>query len=96
MIEMSKSQVIKTAQEAAGAPITDTGSPEVQVSLLSWQISQLQVHLKQFPKDKTAHRRLLHNVDARRSMLRYLDRLSNARYDNLIKRLELRSQRRSS
>jgi small subunit ribosomal protein S15 len=69
---------------------TDTGSPEVQVALLSERISNLTEHLKTHAKDFHSHRGLLVLVGQRRSLLDYLKRKNIKRYEDLIGRLKLR------
>ena len=68
----------------------DTGSPEVQVSILSERISNLTEHLKIHSKDFHSRRGLLVMVGQRRRLLDYLKGKDNARYDSLIQRLGLR------
>jgi small subunit ribosomal protein S15 len=68
----------------------DTGSPEVQVALMSERISNLTEHLKTHAKDFHSRRGLLMLVGQRRSLLDYLKRKNAARYQDLIKRLNLR------
>ncbi len=68
----------------------DTGSPEVQVSILSERISNLTEHLKTHSKDFHSRRGLLVMVGQRRRLLDYLKGKDNARYDSLIQRLGLR------
>ncbi len=69
---------------------SDTGSPEVQVALLSERISHLTEHLKVHHKDHHSRRGLLKMVGKRRSLLDYLKRKDLARYRSLIKSLGLR------
>jgi len=69
---------------------TDTGSPEVQVALLSERIVNLTEHLKAHNKDFHSRRGLLMLVGQRRSLLDYLKRKDAARYESLIARLNLR------
>ena len=69
---------------------TDTGSPEVQVSLLTKRINELQDHFKTHSKDNHSRRGLLKLVDQRRSLLAYLKRRDINRYHDLISRLGLR------
>ena len=73
------------AQQAA-----DTGSPEVQVALLSERIGNLTEHLKTHAKDFHSRRGLLMLVGRRRRLLDYLKKKDNARYTTLIGRLQLR------
>jgi small subunit ribosomal protein S15 len=68
----------------------DTGSPEVQVALISGRITDLTEHLKTHPKDFHSRRGLLVLVGQRRGLLDYLKRKDNARYESLIGRLGLR------
>ncbi|MBC9179276.1 30S ribosomal protein S15 [Pseudoroseomonas ludipueritiae] len=68
----------------------DTGSPEVQVALLSERISSLTEHLKAHPKDFHSRRGLLVLVGQRRGLLDYTKKKSQARYESLIGRLGLR------
>ena len=68
----------------------DTGSPEVQVPLLSERISNLTEHLAHHQKDFHSRRGLLVMVGQRRSLLDYLKRSDAARYSRLIERLGLR------
>lgn len=68
----------------------DTGSPEVQVALLSGRISELTEHLKAHPKDFHSRRGLLVLVGQRRGLLDYVKRKDQARYESLISRLGLR------
>ncbi|MFN6954509.1 MAG: 30S ribosomal protein S15 [Acetobacteraceae bacterium] len=68
----------------------DTGSPEVQVALLSERIANLTEHLKTHPKDFHSRRGLLVLVGQRRGLLDYLKRKSQGRYEALIGRLGLR------
>ena len=68
----------------------DTGSPEVQVAVLSERIKNLTEHLKGHNKDNQSRRGLLVMVGQRRRMLDYLKDTDSGRYDNLIGRLGLR------
>lgn len=68
----------------------DTGSPEVQVAVLSERIKNLTEHLKGHTKDNHSRRGLLVMVGQRRRMLDYLKSVSGERYDSLINRLGLR------
>ncbi|MCC6467122.1 MAG: 30S ribosomal protein S15 [Alphaproteobacteria bacterium] len=68
----------------------DTGSPEVQVAVLSERINNLTEHLGTHLKDHHSRRGLLVMVGQRRRLLDYLKRKDNKRYDDLIKRLGLR------
>ena len=68
----------------------DTGSPEIQVAILSERITNLTDHLKTHKKDFHSRRGLLMMVGQRRRLLDYVKRKDNARYEELIKRLGLR------
>jgi small subunit ribosomal protein S15 len=68
----------------------DTGSPEVQVALLSRRISELTEHLKTHPKDHHSRRGLLRLVGRRRRLLEYLRREDIERYRTIIAKLGLR------
>ena len=81
-----KSEVIKTHAKTAG----DTGSPEVQVAILSERIRNLTEHLAVHKKDFHSRRGLLVMVGQRRSLLDYLKRADLGRYNQLIERLGLR------
>ncbi len=69
---------------------SDTGSPEVQVALLTSRINELTEHFKVHKKDHHSRRGLLHLVSQRRRLLDYLKKNDVARYQSLIERLELR------
>ena len=68
----------------------DTGSPEVQIALLTTRINELNAHLKNHPKDKHSYRGLLKMVGHRRNLLAYLMKNDIERYRSIIKRLGLR------
>jgi small subunit ribosomal protein S15 len=68
----------------------DTGSPEVQVALLSAQINHLQGHFKQHIHDHHSRRGLLRMVSQRRKLLDYLKRKDSERYQSIIEKLGLR------
>lgn len=70
--------------------VGDTGSPEVQVAILTERITNLTEHLKTHKKDFHSRRGLLIMVGQRRRMLDYLKRKETPRYDALIQRLGLR------
>jgi len=71
---------------------TDTGSPEVQVALLTAQINQLTEHLKEHKKDHHSRRGLMMMVGRRRRMLNYLADKDIERYRALVSRLGIRSK----
>jgi len=80
-----KQNVIKKFAREKG----DTGSPEVQIALLSVQIDKLVNHLKEHPKDVHSRRGLLSMVAKRRRLLSYLHKRDEERYKDLIKELNL-------
>ncbi len=81
-----KEQIIKEYQLKEG----DTGSPEVQVAILTYRINDLNEHLKVHKKDHHSRRGLLKMVGQRRNMLAYLKDTDLERYRTLIARLGLR------
>jgi len=81
-----KAKIVGDYQQAKG----DTGSPEVQVALLSNRISMLTEHFKVNNKDHHSRRGLLAMVSQRRKLLDYLKRKHGDRYQALIERLGLR------
>lgn len=81
-----KAEIIKEYQLEDG----DTGSPEVQVALLTHNINGLQEHFKAHHKDHHSRRGLIRMVNQRRKLLDYLKRKDVGRYSTLIKRLGLR------
>ncbi len=68
----------------------DTGSPEVQIALLTKRITQLTEHLKTHMKDHSSRRGLLKMVSRRNSLLKYLTREDRTRYQQIIGKLGLR------
>jgi small subunit ribosomal protein S15 len=83
---ISKAEIVKEYQRAQ----SDTGSPEVQVALLTNRINYLTEHFKAHVKDHHSRRGLLKLVSQRRSQLDYLKRVNADRYRSLIERLGLR------
>ena len=81
-----KNELVKAHARQEG----DTGSPEVQVAILSERIKNLTEHLKTHSKDFHSRRGLLVMVGQRKSLLDYLKAKDQGRYDTLIKRLGLR------
>jgi len=81
-----KKKIIKKFAREKG----DTGSPEVQVALLTAQIEKLSEHLKDHPKDVHSRRGLLSMVAKRRRLLVYLAKRDEKRYKALIKSLGLK------
>ena len=82
----TKQQIIKEYAIAEG----DTGSPEVQVAVLTAKIDYLSEHMKSHAKDFHSRRGLLKMVSSRRRLLDYLKKDDEARYTTLIKKLGLR------
>ena len=82
----TKADIIKEYQTEEG----DTGSPEVQVALLTHNINALQDHFRDHHKDHHSRRGLIRMVNQRRKLLDYLKGKDLARYSDLIKRLGLR------
>lgn len=67
----------------------DTGSPEVQIALLTHKIEKLVMHLKTNPKDNHSRRGLLGMISKRRRLLTYLQKKAAARYKEIVKKLKL-------
>jgi len=80
-----KQKIIKKFAREKG----DTGSPEVQIALLSAQIDKLAAHLKEHKKDVHSRRGLLSMVAKRRRLLNYLKGRDDTRFNNLVKELKL-------
>lgn len=80
----------KKAAEKVQLHGKDTGSAEVQVSLLTKQIDELAKHLKKHSKDKHSRRGLLQMVADRRIHLKYLEEKNKRRYSTLVKKLDLK------
>ena len=87
MIDKAKKQAIMAEY---GRTEGDTGSPEVQVAVLTARINELTEHLKANKKDHHSRRGLLKMVGHRRSLLAYLKKKDSERYRSLIERLGLR------
>lgn len=81
-----KAEIVKQFQRAEG----DTGSPEVQVALLTHNINKLQSHCGAHKKDHHSRRGLIRMVNQRRKLLDYLKSKDLGRYTDLISRLGLR------
>jgi small subunit ribosomal protein S15 len=81
-----KAEVIKAHAKKSG----DTGSPEVQVAILSERINNLTEHFKTHSKDNHSRRGLLKLVSQRRTLLDYLRRTNEASYKSLIEKLGIR------
>ncbi|MFA6042858.1 MAG: 30S ribosomal protein S15 [Patescibacteria group bacterium] len=83
----SKEKIIKKFKQHEG----DTGSPEVQIAILTHEIEQLTEHLKTHKKDFSSRRGLLKKVGQRRRLLVYLQREDNTRFEELTKKLKLKA-----
>jgi small subunit ribosomal protein S15 len=81
-----KNALVKEFAQTAG----DTGSPEVQVAILTERINNLTGHFKSHTKDNHSRRGLLKMVSARRSLLDYLKKKDESRYRTLIEKLGIR------
>ena len=81
-----KAQIIAEYGRTAG----DTGSPEVQVAILTARIEELNAHLAENPKDHHSRRGLLKMVGQRRGLLAYLKKVDIERYRALIEKLGIR------
>ena len=88
--KMLNSEIKKQIIEQFAREKSDTGSPEVQVALLSKRIKELGGHFKSHLKDHHSRRGLLQMVSKRRRLLDYLSRKNHQRYLELINQLELR------
>lgn len=86
LLQERKQELIETHRVHA----KDTGSPEVQVAMLTERINQLTEHLRSHPKDFHSRRGLLMMVGKRRRLLQYISRESQERYKSLIEKLGLR------
>ena len=82
----AKAAVIKSNATKAN----DTGSPEVQIAVLTHRINHLTEHFKMHKKDNHSRRGLIKMVNQRRSLLAYVKKVDEARYSSLIQRLGLR------
>jgi small subunit ribosomal protein S15 len=89
MVPLSKVEKEAVIQEYRRTP-NDTGSPEVQIALLTTRINQLTEHLKTHKHDEHSRRGLLMMVGQRRRHLTYLSRKDPERYKEIIQRLGLR------
>lgn len=88
LTKAKKQKIIKDSAVKAG----DTGSPEVQVSILTKRIEELTGHLKTHAKDKHSRRGLLQMVADRQAHLNYLQKKDTKRYGALVKKLNLKKK----
>ena len=86
MLKERKQEIISTYRMSE----TDTGSPEVQIALLTERINHLNEHLKLNKKDHHSRRGLLKMVGKRRSLLNYLERTDIERYRAIVEKLGMR------
>lgn len=88
LTKAKKSKVVKELQMHA----TDTGSPEVQIGILSKRIDELASHLKKHKKDNHSRKGLLQLVADRQSHMKYLQNKDPKRYSVVLKKLELKKK----
>jgi len=86
LTKTKKQKIIKDV----GIHDKDTGSPEVQISILTRRIEELTGHLKKHQKDKHSRRGLLSLVANRQTHLKYLQKSNKRRYNALVKKLDLK------
>lgn len=86
MTKAEKTEIIKQYATHEG----DTGSPEVQIAVLTKRINDLTDHLRTHQKDHHSRRGLLKMVGARRSLLKYLTKVDIERYRSIIAKLNIR------
>lgn len=86
----AKAEVISRTAEHFGLPANDTGSPEIQVSVLTTEIKMLTEHCTRHKKDNHSRMGLLKKVSRRRRLLAYIKQISVERYQALISHLNLR------
>lgn len=86
MTQQEKQEIMKEYATHEG----DTGSPEVQIAVLTKRINDLNAHLKEHPQDHHSRRGLLKMVGHRRNLLKYLASVDIERYRALVKKLGLR------
>lgn len=86
---LSTEQKAKIVEDFGRKP-GDTGSPEVQVALLTHNINELQTHFKEHKQDHHSRRGLIKMVSQRRKLLDYLAKKNHSRYRELIQRLGVR------
>ena len=73
----------------------DTGSPEIQIAILTEEIRELTEHLKTHKKDFSSRRGLIRKVSLRRKLLRYLEKENEKSFDDVVKRLKIRIAKRN-
>ena len=75
---------------------SDTGSPEIQIAILTEEIKELTEHLKLHKKDYSSRRGLIRKVSLRRKLLRYLEKENPQSFDNLVKKLKIKIAKREN
>jgi len=86
LVKQKKEELIKTFQKGK----TDTGSPEVQIALLTERINYLTEHLKKHVKDHHSRYGLIKLVSERKRLLKYLKNVAPERYEKILEKLDLR------
>ena len=86
LIKTKKDKIIKKYRTHEG----DTGSPQVQIALLTFEVEALTKHLKAHRKDVSSRRGLIKMVSDRRKLMKYLQRENTAAYEAIVKELELK------
>ena len=85
-----KQEIIKKFKTHAN----DTGSPEIQIAILTEEVRELTEHLKEHKKDYSSRRGLIRKVALRRKLLRYLEKENEKSFDNLVKKLKIKIAKR--
>lgn len=73
---------------------SDTGSPEIQIAILTEEIKELTDHLKEHKKDYSSRKGLIRKVSLRRKLLRYLEKENAKSFDDIVKRLKIKIAKR--
>ncbi len=92
MLDKKKKQSIITKFKTHA---NDTGSPEIQIAILTEEIRELTEHLKSHKKDFSSRRGLIRKVSLRRKLLRYLEKENEKSFDDIVKRLKIRIPKRN-
>ena len=87
-----KQEIIKKFKTHA----SDTGSPEIQIAILTEEIRELTNHLKEHKKDHSSRKGLIRKVSLRRKLLRYLEKENEKSFDSLVKRLKIKITKKES
>ena len=85
-----KNQIIEKFKTHAN----DTGSPEIQIAILTAEIAELTEHLKLHKKDFSSRRGLIRKVNQRRKLLRYLEKTNEQSFDSIVKKLKIKIAKR--